>query len=264
MTEDRILIIDDDAETAESLAAVFAEAGVATESVRDAFAAMEKLRERSYCAVILDPMIRHRLNGYVVLNFLELEQPEMLDRLFLFTGMSEQTIRRTAPSVFPRLFRKPSASSLVAAAVIEACIPRAGHAARQHRNPVLLVEDDHATAGATIHLLNELGYAAQWARNGREALSALATREFDAILLDLVMPDVDGFMLLDYFHAERAALLRRVIVITGMPGKYLEALDVSSLGGTVRKPLDVRRLEHLLANCACGRLAQIEPGGELP
>ena len=74
---------------------------------------MEKLRERNYCAVILDPMIGERLNGYAVLNFLELEQPETVERLFLFTGMSEQTIRRTAPSVLPRLFRKSSALPVI-------------------------------------------------------------------------------------------------------------------------------------------------------
>ena len=112
-----------------------------------------------------------------------------------------------------------------------------------------------------MHVLDELGYSVEWAQNGKEALDALATRDFDAIVLDLVMPDVDGFAVLDHFHAERAALLRRVIVMTGMPDKYLSALDASTLGGIVQKPLDVRRLERLLMNCVYGRLAPIEPGG---
>jgi DNA-binding response OmpR family regulator len=185
-----------------------AAAGVAAESVADAFAAMEKLRERDYCAVILDPMIRQRLNGFSVLNFLELEQP-----------------------------------------VIEACIP-GSHARQTIRKSVLLVEDDRATASATIRVLDDLGYSAEWAQNGKEALDAVAAREFDAIMLDLVMPHVDGFAVLDQFHAERAALLRKVIVMTGMPDKYFAALDVSTLGGVVHKPLDVRRLEHLLVHCA--------------
>src|SRR6266508_4623395 len=133
MDDHRVLIIDDDVETAAELRAVFAEAGVAAESIADAFAAMEKLRERDYRAVILDPMIRERLNGFAVLNFLELEQPETLGRLFLFTGMSEQTIRRTAPSVLPRLFRKSSALAKVAAAVIELCNPGPRHAGQTSR-----------------------------------------------------------------------------------------------------------------------------------
>ena len=60
MTDDRILIIDDDAETASFLQSAFSRAGVSSETVNDAFAAMDKLREHAYCAVVLDPMIRHR------------------------------------------------------------------------------------------------------------------------------------------------------------------------------------------------------------
>jgi DNA-binding NtrC family response regulator len=121
MKEDRVLIIDADVEAAATVGAALEEAGLPAESVDDGFVAMAKLREYNYCAVILDPAIRRRLNGYAVLNFIESEQPEMIEHLYLLTGMSEQTIRRTAPSVLPRLFRKPSALSEAAAAVIEAC-----------------------------------------------------------------------------------------------------------------------------------------------
>src|ERR1051326_5150800 len=74
MRDDRVLIIDDDAETAAALGAALADAGLAAESVDETFAAIDKLRAWSYRAVILDPAIRHRLNGYAVLNLLELEE----------------------------------------------------------------------------------------------------------------------------------------------------------------------------------------------
>lgn len=121
MGDDRVLIIDDDVQTAAALRAAFEDAGLVAESVDETFAAMEKLRGGRYRAVILDPTIHHRFNGYTVLSFLEIEQPETVDRLFLLTGMSEQTIRRTAPAVLPRLFRKPAALADVATAVIETC-----------------------------------------------------------------------------------------------------------------------------------------------
>ncbi|HKS24497.1 MAG TPA: response regulator [Thermoanaerobaculia bacterium] len=120
----RVLIVDEDGETTAALRALLGEAGVTVESADDTFAAMEKLRVGSYCAVILDPAIHRRLNGFAVLNFLELEQPETLDNVYLLTGMSEQTIRRTAPSVLPRLFRKPSALHAIAATVVGACLRR--------------------------------------------------------------------------------------------------------------------------------------------
>lgn len=121
MPDERVLIIDDDLEMVAALAAAFADAGLAADWADDTFSALEKLRERTWRAVILDPAIHQRFNGYTVLSFLELEQPETIDRLFLLTGMSEQTIRRTAPAALPRLFRKGSELTDVAAAVIEAC-----------------------------------------------------------------------------------------------------------------------------------------------
>jgi CheY-like chemotaxis protein len=257
MTDDRILIIDDDAETASFLHAAFSQAGVSSETVNDGFAAMDKLREHAYCAVVLDPMIRHRLNGYAVLNFIELEKPEMLDRLFFLTGMSEQTIRRTAPAVLPRLFRKPAAATKVAAAVIAACGCYSDRPAVQVS--VLLVEDDHVTAGLTVSLLEGLGFSVERVSDGREALRAAAEREFDVILLDLVMPDMDGFTVMEHFRDTRPGLLRRVIVTTGMPEQYAQALDEKAVGGVLRKPLDVQKLRELLRDCAANHL---RPGSD--
>jgi len=247
---DRILIIDDDLETAAALRAAFEDAGLATDFACDTFSALEKLREQTYRAVILEPAIHDRLNGYAVLNFLELEQPETIDRLFLLTGMSEQTIRRTAPAVLPRLFRKPSASMDAAAAVIQACGLRTRHRGRTKPISVLLVEDDRATAQATIDALEELGYSTHWALDGEEALEVLTAHDFDAIVLDLVMPHVDGFTVLEHFCSRNPALLRRIIVTTGMPDKYVEDLEGVALCGVVHKPLDIAKLERLVRTCA--------------
>jgi CheY-like chemotaxis protein len=224
-----------------------------TESVSDGFGAIDKLRERDYSAVVLDPIIRHRLNGYAVLNFIELEQPEMLERLFLLTGMSEQTIRRTAPSVLPRLFRKPSAVTDAAGAVIAACLPAHGQVKRKSKGTVLLVEDDLTTANATRSLLDALGYSSDWAQNGIGALQAIAAQDFDVIMLDLVMPHMDGFTVLEHFQSENPGLLRRVIVTTGIPDRRVQALDPIAIRGILQKPLDIKPLEQLLRDCISGR-----------
>jgi CheY-like chemotaxis protein len=264
MANDRVLIVDDDAATATSLHVALAGAGVAADWVTDAFAAMEKLQERRYSAVVLDPMIRHRLNGYAVLNFIELEQPDTLERLFLLTGMSEQTIRRTVPSVLPRLFRKPSSAMKAAAAVIALCAPDGNRDHRMSKGSVLLVEDDQLTATATQGVLEELGYAVEWAANGREALDALAVRSFDVIMLDLVMPQFDGFTVLEHFRSENPALMRHVIVTTGIPDKYVQIVDWSTVCGVMQKPLDAANLEQLLLHCVTREEVPFEPGGEFP
>jgi DNA-binding NtrC family response regulator len=264
MDDIRILIIDDDAETTALLQVAFADEGAATESVRDAFTAMDRLREQNYSAVVLDPAIRHRLNGYAVLSFIELEQPETLEHLFLFTGMSEQTIRRTAPSVLPRFFRKPCDAASVAAAVIAACGQRRASSERRSEGSVLLVEDDLMTANAARSVLNNLGYSVHWAPNGLAAMETLRKQDFDVVMLDLVMPHMDGFAVLEHFQAENPALLRRVIVTTGIPDRYVQQVDRSAICGILPKPMDIAMLTQLLSDCHWERPFIADPGGESP
>jgi CheY-like chemotaxis protein len=237
-----VLIIDGDGETALSVAAALAKSGIFAVFANDAVSAIEKLGAERYCAVILDPMIRRGLNGFAVLDFFESEQPERLDRLFLLTGMSEQTIRRTAPALVPRLYRKPSGIAALIEAVTAAVRSETPEAERRW---ILLVEDD--TAAGTQSVLHELGFAVQRARNGREAIDALSGRDFVLILLDLVIPGIDGFGVLDHLHTEHAHLLSRVVITTGMPEKYLHCLPARELCGVLRKPVDITELQRVLA-----------------
>ncbi len=105
------------------------------------------------------------------------------------------------------------------------------------------------TANATRCLLQELGYSVEWAQNGVDALEALATHDFSAIILDLIMPDMDGFHVIEHLHTEKPALLRKVIVTTGIPEKYARAVDPESVAGIIRKPVDAGTLERLLTAC---------------
>ena len=244
---DSVLIIDDDRQVDDVLGNALRAAGVLVETADDGFSAIEKLRQQRYSAVILDPMIRHRLNGYAVLSFMELEQPQTLDRVFLLTGMSEQTIARAAPRVLPRLFRKPLDASRVAEAVL-ALFDRRGQQPLSSRS-VLIVEDDRVTAAALVSIVKALGYDVTWACSGREALQRISSGDYAAVLLDLVLPDLDGFAVLDHLQLSRPNLLQRMIITTGMPEKYLSDLDRTSICGVVQKPVESARLTALLQRC---------------
>ncbi len=63
----------------------------------------------------------------------------------------------------------------------------------EHSDTVLLVDDDPETLRWLGELLEQEGYTVQVARNGTEALSRLAYRVPDAVLLDAVMPGLSGF-----------------------------------------------------------------------
>jgi len=67
---------------------------------------------------------------------------------------------------------------------------------------ILIVEDEKALAHALeLKLLHE-GFAVSVASNGQECLDALAREHFDVVLLDLIMPVMDGFQVLEHLHKQ--------------------------------------------------------------
>ena len=69
------------------------------------------------------------------------------------------------------------------------------HALREGRNRarVLLVEDNAVNQTLAIRLLEKRGYVVSVAGDGREALAALEKDNFDVVLMDIQMPEMDGF-----------------------------------------------------------------------
>lgn len=66
---------------------------------------------------------------------------------------------------------------------------------------ILLVEDDAELARQTHLWLREAGHACVWRERGAEALIALATEAFDAVILDVGLPDMDGFTVVEQMRA---------------------------------------------------------------
>ena len=93
---------------------------------------------------------------------------------------------------------------------------------------ILLVEDD---AGAIIQmrdLLEPEGYAVRIARNGKEALEAIEKEIPDAMILDLMMPEVDGFTLLSMIRSKEATSSLPVLILTA---KHITSEEIAFLKG---------------------------------
>ncbi|MBF0443944.1 MAG: response regulator, partial [Magnetococcales bacterium] len=58
---------------------------------------------------------------------------------------------------------------------------------------ILIVEDSDINAEVAIEMLNILGYHADWAINGEDALGYLAAKEYDLVFMDCHMPGIDGY-----------------------------------------------------------------------
>jgi CheY-like chemotaxis protein len=256
-----VLIIDDDPGSQAALRGPLEAAGLRVEVTNDNLVAIEKLKTGRHCAVVLDLMIRHRLNGYAVLGYIELEQPDMMERVFLSTAMPKATIVRTAPALVPRLFRKLGQGRELIAAII-ASLEVPPKASLPAKRTALIVEDDVMTAQVAYQVVKELGYCCKWAESGVTALESVCASSPDVILLDLVMPDVDGFAFLQHLRVSRPELVRRVVVISGMPPKYLDDLAQYAVCGVLQKPIELPALQRILDRC--GDHSMPEGGGEYP
>lgn len=63
---------------------------------------------------------------------------------------------------------------------------------------ILVVEDDEAIANLICMNLGTEGYGCTWARDGMEGADYIEQRTFDLVLLDIMLPEVDGYELLEY------------------------------------------------------------------
>jgi diguanylate cyclase (GGDEF)-like protein/PAS domain S-box-containing protein len=134
----------------------------------------------------------------------------------------------------------------------------AGEVHKVYSAPKILVVDDEPLLRDSLRdILQHNGYEASVARNGRDALVQIARQQFDAILLDLYMPDVHGTEVLDFIA--RRGLDTPVIVISG--DDSVDSVIDALRGGAqdfLRKPYQADELLKRVGNVLQRRRLELE------
>ena len=122
---------------------------------------------------------------------------------------------------------------------------------------VLVVDDDRVNCALLSRLLENEGYRPKTAANGREALAALEQEPFDAVLLDLLMPEVDGLEVLRSVKADARLWHIPVIMISGVEDteSIVSCLELGA-DDYVQKPFDPVLLRARLNACLARRQFQ--------
>lgn len=116
---------------------------------------------------------------------------------------------------------------------------------------VLIVDDDIGIQTLMRVLLERNHYQVEIAGDGVEALGKLSNGvTYSAILLDLMMPKMNGFELLTQLRALPAETLRRTIVFTAASESTLRGLDGTGIFRVIRKPFDIHALVSAVCDCA--------------
>jgi two-component system nitrogen regulation response regulator GlnG len=116
--------------------------------------------------------------------------------------------------------------------------------------PVVLLADDNEPTRTLISALLRKHYTVEIATDGNEAIQRLRTKDYAAVLLDLLMPRADGYAVLDFISAERNELLPRVVVMTAsVAPREIARVRTYAVSGVVAKPFDIEELLTAVRVC---------------
>jgi CheY-like chemotaxis protein len=118
-------------------------------------------------------------------------------------------------------------------------------------NPILIVDDDQPTQQLLMALMRRNGFKTTVASNGAEAIAALGSSAFSVVILDLMMPSVDGQAVLDFLAREKKTV--PVIVCTAAGPKRTNEIKSDLVKAVLRKPFDIDLLNDIVARLAANR-----------
>ena len=109
---------------------------------------------------------------------------------------------------------------------------------RRDPGAILVVDDDADVREGVRALLEGEGYAVATAADGAEAIEKLRTGDVSLVLLDLAMPEVDGWQFLARRESEAGFPRAPIVLLSGLP--FIR--DAPGVADFLRKPIDSDRL----------------------
>ena len=216
-----VLVVDDDPNARELLRRHLQRGGYAVRMAANGEEAMQLARTLQPDVVTLDALMPH-MDGWAVLSAMK-EDPALAEiPVIMVTIVDNQSIGFSLGAA-DYLVKPIDRDRLVRA--VDKCSPRG--APRQ----VLIVEDDAPTSELMGRALRQIDCTVTLAENGRVGLERLNEALPDAILLDLMMPEMDGFEFIARVRAESRWRRIPIIVVTA---KTLTADDRARLNGQVQ------------------------------
>ncbi|HEY0141179.1 MAG TPA: response regulator [Thermoanaerobaculia bacterium] len=109
---------------------------------------------------------------------------------------------------------------------------------------VLIVDDDPAIRQILSALLKRDGTECDIAEDGEAAIGRLRHQTYDVVLLDLLMPRVDGLGVISYM--KESGITTPVVVISAVMDDRVELLDPQLVRVAMQKPLEPRELRRVV------------------
>ncbi|MCP3168817.1 response regulator [Myxococcus qinghaiensis] len=201
-----VLVVDDDPLIQQLVTGQLEPAGFKVVVAEDGIAALKRARELRPQAILLDIHLP-KLDGWSVLSQLKGDQSLATIPVILIS-VEEQRARGFSLGACEYLVKPVEPERLVE--VVQRCL---GQPSGTSAGDVLVVDDDSATRELVSRNLRRAGFSTAEARNGEDALLKARVSPPSLVVLDLMMPNLDGFEVLRRLRAEKLQV--PVVVLTG-------------------------------------------------
>jgi CheY-like chemotaxis protein len=259
----RVLVVEDDAAQREAIALLLGGQSVEVVTVASAADALAELRAATFDCVVADLGLPDQM-GEELLTTMAKDEQLSFPPVIVYTGRElgseeEERLRRYSSSIIVKGARSPERlldEVTLFLHQVESKLPlerqRMLRKARDREalfegRRVLVVEDDVRNVFALTSVLEPRGVQVSVARNGREALARLEENAIDLVLMDIMMPEMDGLEAMRQIRAQKSFEKLPIIALTAkaMSDDRQNCLDAGA-NDYIPKPLDVDRLMSLL------------------
>jgi signal transduction histidine kinase/DNA-binding response OmpR family regulator len=261
LTGRRLLVVDDNATNRLILTRQAAAWGLDSVQFESGAQAIEWVRAGNTFDIAVLDMQMPGMDGVAVARALQAEESVRTRPLVLLTSLG--VLNRPEPGLFTTQLTKPIKASAffnVLASIVAEPAPQHAEAPGKpvpvlgERLPlrILVAEDNVVNQKVATHVLARLGYRADIASNGLEAVEAMHRQRYDVILMDVQMPEMDGLAASRRIRSEIPGPHQpRIVAMTAeaMTGDRERCLD-AGMDDYITKPVRVAELEAALARSA--------------
>ncbi len=234
-----MLIVDDDPLDSTLLATNLQEEGYAVAVAEHGRRALEMLRANEFDVVLLD-LIMPEMDGFAVLEQMKADSRlQHIPVIIVSSDNDMNSVVRCIEMGATDYIAKPFDPVLLRTRIKTSLAAKRLYDQTQYAGKLLVVDDDMINRTLLSASLENEGYAVAEAEDGQQALEMLREESFDVVLLDLIMPNMDGFAVLERMKAD-SRLQHIPVVVVSASDEMADVVRCIEMGATdhLPKPFD--------------------------